>query len=111
MLTVRRILDIVYDCVIHLVCTRRYVFEKSASSADSIEVLKFISVFPDGLKDSIFSEWCLIYHVRIFCDLCGFVVNPHTHHFFFVLKYTDFCRSSTRVDNKNFHFLDSPFGI
>ena len=104
MLAVRRVFYVVYDCVIHLVCTRWNVLKESASPADSIKVLKFISIFTDGFKDSIFSEWCLIYHMRILCDLRSFVVNTHAHHFFFVLKYADFGRSRTRVDYKNFHF-------
>ena len=98
MLAVRRVLDIVDDSVINLICIRWNVFEKSASSADRIEVLQLIAILFDGLKDGSLSEWRLIYHVRIFCDLRSIMIDAYAHNFFFILEYADLCRSSTRVD-------------
>ena len=80
------------------------MFEKSASSADGVEVLKLIAVLFDRLEDGSLSERSLIYHMRVFRDLGSVMVYAYAHHFLFILKNADLCRSSARVDYKNFHF-------
>ena len=80
------------------------MLEESASSADSVKVVQLISVLFDGLKDGSLSERCLIYHVRVFCDLGSIVVDAYAHNFLFILEHADLGRGSARVDYKNFHF-------